>query len=89
MRCFHPILLTALLLLSLPLASQELGSEPRAAIEACHALDDRGNPDARDCYLALLSTQIDDGVRAEAYWRLNDVNRANAAFRRAVEADPG
>ena len=43
MKCLHPILLTALLLPSLPLASQELGNAPRVAIDDCHALDDRGN----------------------------------------------
>ncbi len=58
------------------------------AIDDCHALDDRGNPEARSCYLDLLGAETDDGIRAEAYWRLNEVNRANAAFRRAVDGNP-
>ncbi len=70
------------------LANPSPASEVPADIEHCHALDDRGNPDARNCYLELLSTATDDGIRAEAYWRLNEVNRANAAFRRAVDAEP-
>ena len=87
------LLLLGLLPASQPLASQALADQSLTgdglrAIDDCHALDDRGNPDARSCYLELLSTETDDGVRAEAYWRLNEVNRANAAFRRAAEADP-
>lgn len=80
MKRLSPALLTALLLLA---ASQASGT-----IDDCNALDDRGNPDARSCYLTLLGTEADEGVRAEAYWRLKDVNRANAAFRRAVDAAP-
>ncbi|MEM8765971.1 MAG: tetratricopeptide repeat protein [Pseudomonadota bacterium] len=59
-----------------------------AAIDECHALDDHGKSEAGTCYLNLLSAETDDGIRAEAYWRLNEVNRANAAFRRAIDAKP-
>lgn len=80
MKSSNAAILAALLLL--------LGHQGLAAIDDCHTLDDHGDPDARNCYMQLLSTETDDGVRAEAYWRLNEVNRANAAFRRAVDADP-
>ena len=58
------------------------------SLEACHALSDRGHEDARHCYLELLSGPIGDAERAEIYWRLNEIGRANEAFRRAVAEDP-
>ena len=89
MKRFSAALLAALLpLLGLPFASPGHANQAPDTIDNCHALDDRGNPDARNCYLTLLNAETDDGIRAEAYWRLNEVNRANAAFRRAAESDP-
>ncbi len=58
------------------------------SLEACNALADRGQDESRSCYLELLSQAIEDAERAEVYWRLNEISRANDAFRRAVGQDP-
>ncbi len=55
----------------------------------CHALDDTGKPTALSCYRELLAVADDDGVRAEALWRLGDTGAANNAFRRANDTNPG
>jgi tetratricopeptide (TPR) repeat protein len=58
------------------------GSEP-SALQDCHELDDVGDGAGIVCYEAILRDSLEDAVRAEAYWRLGDLNAANAAFRRA------
>ena len=65
-----------------------LASAGRADIETCHALADIGDDGARNCYLTLLQSEHSDAVRAEALWRIGDIEAANRAFRRAVELHP-
>lgn len=60
----------------------------RADIATCHALADRGDAGSRDCYRDILRSEADQAQRAEAWWRLGDVERANDAFRRAVGSAP-
>ena len=59
-----------------------------ADIDACHALDDVGDPASRECYLEILGTVNEEAIRAEAAWRLGNVEAANSAFRRAASNHP-
>jgi tetratricopeptide (TPR) repeat protein len=59
-----------------------------ADIDACHVLSDTGDAGSRGCYLEILRIEGDDAVRAEALWRIGNLEAANAAFRRANERHP-
>jgi tetratricopeptide (TPR) repeat protein len=59
-----------------------------ADIDACHALDDVGDTASQACYLEILGTVNEEAVRAEAAWRLGNVEAANSAFRRAASNHP-
>ncbi len=77
------VLLLFVLLAALP----ALGARS-AGLERCRHLDDTGNAEADGCWLGLLEKSADESVRAEAYWALGNIQQANGAFRRAVEARP-
>ena len=57
------------------------------SLESCRALEFTGGDAAQSCYRELV-VDDDPAVRAEAAWALDDFPAANAAFRRAVQANP-
>jgi len=84
-------LLPLLALLALPAGASVLGQERGArpaALDPCDAFQDRGKAaEARQCYTQLLRAS-DMATRAEAWWALGDVKRANEVFRDAIKAEP-
>lgn len=58
------------------------------SVEQCRALEFSSGEEARSCYRVLI-VAADAAVRAEAAWALDDFPAANAAFRAAVQANPG
>ena len=77
----------AVVALSASTLGDERGARPEA-LEPCDQAFDRGlRAEARACYSGL-STSSSDAVRAEAWWALGDVKRANDVFRAAVQAQP-
>jgi tetratricopeptide (TPR) repeat protein len=65
----------------------EYGADRAAALAACDALAYRGQP-AASCYSALLASDQDPRIKAEAARSLGDRQGANAFFRTAVEQFP-
>ncbi|MCB9385740.1 MAG: tetratricopeptide repeat protein [Bryobacterales bacterium] len=65
----------------------QLGKRPEA-LAPCDELAERGRlPEANQCYSGV-STSGDAFSRAEAWWALGDLKRANEVFRAAIEAEP-
>jgi tetratricopeptide (TPR) repeat protein len=65
----------------------QLGKRPDA-LKPCDEQRERGKRvEARQCYSALAASN-DAFARAEAWWALGDLKRANEVFRAAMEADP-
>ena len=65
----------------------QLGKRPDA-LKPCDEQWERGKRvEARHCYSALAASN-DAFARAEAWWALGDLKRANEVFRAAIEADP-
>jgi tetratricopeptide (TPR) repeat protein len=81
------VLLTAPPVFSAAAEPADHDASADTALNACRALDDVGNPDAAACYREVLSTGT-EAVRAEAFWRLGDLERANRSFRNAAADDP-
>jgi tetratricopeptide (TPR) repeat protein len=82
-------LLACLLLIVSPTIAAQTAGVVADQLRDCDAMDDTGEPGARNCYLELLTTEDDAAIRAEALWRLNNTGAANRAFRRAAALDPG
>ncbi len=80
------VLLTWLVLSIAPATANETAP---ASLARCDAVDDSGDPTARNCYLELLSRNPNDTVRAEVLWRMGNTDGANRAFRSAAQAEPG
>lgn len=78
---------TARTLATLVLAGIAMGAWGQS-LEQCRALEFSGGEEARSCYRELI-VAADAAVRAEAAWALDDFPAANAAFRAAVQANPG
>ncbi len=59
-----------------------------AALEPCDEHWERGRRvEAKQCYSAVAASG-DAAARAEAWWRLGDLKRANEVFRAAIDAEP-
>ena len=84
------VLACALVLTALPACGGQgvdQGVRP-AALEPCDEHWERGRrAEARQCYSAIAASG-DPAARAEAWWRLGDLKRANDVFRAAIEAEP-
>jgi len=60
-----------------------------SSLDPCDAHWDVGRrAEARRCYGALAVSSDSLAVRAEAYWALGDLKRANEFFRDAIKAEP-
>ena len=74
-----------------PLTAQvfDYSADRDTALRACDASFHRGDrPLAANCYAGLVRDSEAAAVRAEAAWRMGDLQAANAYFRTAVEIDP-
>ncbi|MYF69897.1 MAG: tetratricopeptide repeat protein [Proteobacteria bacterium] len=82
--------------LALPAAAQSIGAQPfdyspdrDPALQPCDERYHRGErAEAAACYTRVSAESLDGAVRAEAAWRLGDLQAANAFFRTALELDP-
>ena len=82
--------------LALPAAAQSVGAQPfdyspdrNPALGPCDEHHHRGErAAAAACYTQVSAESLDGAVRAEAAWRLGDLQAANAFFRVAAELDP-
>lgn len=91
----HPCSLRALaaallLTVSPAIAAQAIDYDPRRpdALKECDDHDYRGRSDAaRECYLRLINGPYTSLTRAEAAWRIDDLQRANRFFRDAVRGN--
>ena len=79
-----------------PAAAQSVGAQPfdysadrDPALRTCDGHYHRGERlEAATCYTQASAESLDGAVRAEAAWRLGDLQAANAFFRTAAELDP-
>ncbi len=77
-------------------AAQSVGAQPfdyspdrNPALRECDRHYHRGERlEAASCYTRVSAESLDGAVRAEAAWRLGDMQAANAFFRTALELDP-
>lgn len=77
-------------------SAQSIGAQPfdyypdrDPVLQPCDELYHRGErAEASACYTRVSAESLDAAVRAEAAWRLGDVQAANAFFRTALELDP-
>ncbi len=77
-------------------AAQSPGAQPfdyspdrDPALQACDRHYHRGErAEAAGCYTQVSAQSTEGAVRAEAAWRLGDLQAANAFFRTAVELEP-
>ena len=77
-------------------AAQSVGAQPfdysadrDPALRTCDRHYHRGERlEAATCYTRASAESLDGAVRAEAAWRLGDLQAANAFFRTAAELDP-
>ena len=77
-------------------AAQSIGAQPfdyspgrDPVLQPCDDLYHRGErAEAAACYTRVSAESLDGAVRAEAAWRLGDLQAANAFFRTALELDP-
>lgn len=77
-------------------SAQSIGAQPfdyypdrDPVLQPCDELYHRGErAEASACYTRVSAESLDAVVRAEAAWRLGDVQAANAFFRTALELDP-
>ncbi len=77
-------------------AAQSVGTQPfdyspdrDPALRTCDGHHHRGErAEAAACYTRVSADSLDGAVRAEAAWRLGDLQAANAFFRTAAELDP-
>ncbi|MCZ0955015.1 MAG: tetratricopeptide repeat protein [Rhodospirillaceae bacterium] len=82
--------------LALPAAAQSIGAQPfdyspgrDPVLQPCDEHYHRGErAEAAVCYTQVSAESLDGAVRAEAAWRLGDLQAANAFFRTALELDP-
>ena len=82
--------------LALPAAAQSIGAQPfdyspgrDPVLQPCDGHYHRGErAEAAACYTQVSAESLDGAVRAEAAWRLGDLQAANAFFRTALELDP-
>lgn len=82
--------------LALPAAAQSIGAQPfdyspgrDPVLQPCDEHYHRGErAAAAACYAQVSAESLDGAVRAEAAWRLGDLQAANAFFRTALELDP-
>ena len=82
--------------LALPAAAQSIGAQPfdyspdrDPVLRPCDEYYHRGErAEAAVCYTQVSAESLDGAVRAEAAWRLGDLQAANAFFRTALELDP-
>ena len=76
--------------------AQSIGGQPfdyyagrDPVLEPCDRAYHRGErAEAAACYTQVSAESLDGVVRAEAAWRLGDLQAANAFFRTALELDP-
>ena len=81
--------------LALPAAAQSIGAQPfdyspdrDPVLRPCDEHYHRGErAEAAACYTQVSAESLDGAVRAEAAWRLGDLQAANAFFRTALELD--
>ena len=77
-------------------SAQSIGAQPfdyypgrDPVLQPCDELYHRGErAEAAVCYTRVSAESLDAVVRAEAAWRLGDLQAANAFFRTALELDP-
>ena len=77
-------------------SAQSIGAQPfdyyadrDSVLQPCDELYHRGErAEAAVCYTRVSAESLDGAVRAEAAWRLGDLQAANAFFRTALELDP-
>lgn len=77
-------------------SAQSVGAQPfdyypdrDPVLQPCDELYHRGErAEAAVCYTRVSAESLDAVVRAEATWRLGDLQAANAFFRTALELDP-
>lgn len=77
-------------------SAQSIGAQPfdyypdrNPVLQPCDELYHRGErAEAAACYTRVSAESLDAVVRAEAAWRLGDLQAANAFFRTALELDP-
>ncbi len=77
-------------------SAQSIGAQPfdyypdrDPVLQPCDGLYHRGErAEAAACYTRVSAESLDAVVRAEAAWRLGDLQAANAFFRTALELDP-
>lgn len=77
-------------------AAQSIGAQPfdyapdrNPVLRLCDEHYHRGErAEAAACYTQVSAESLDGAVRAEAAWRLGDLQAANAFFRTALELDP-
>ena len=77
-------------------SAQSIGAQPfdyypdrDPVLQPCDELYHRGERgEAAACYTRVSAESLDAVVRAEAAWRLGDLQAANAFFRTALELDP-
>ena len=77
-------------------AAQSVGAQPfdysadrNPVLRECDRHYHRGERlEAASCYTRVSAESLDGAVRAEAAWRLGDLQAANAFFRTALELDP-
>ena len=82
--------------LASPAAAQSIGAQPfdyspgrDPVLQPCDEHYHRGErAEAAVCYTRVSAESLDGAVRAEASWRLGDLQAANAFFRTALELDP-
>ena len=82
--------------LASPAAAQSIGAQPfdyspgrDPVLQPCDEHYHRGDrAEAAVCYTQVSAESLDGAVRAEAAWRLGDLQAANAFFRTALELDP-
>jgi tetratricopeptide (TPR) repeat protein len=67
---------------------QALGTRSETLKPCDEHMDHGRRAEARGCYVALIDSTSDLATQAEAYWGLNDYQRANELFRDAVKAQP-
>ena len=87
---------TAAAALASTAAAQSIGAQPfdyspdrDPVLQPCDEHYHRGaRAEAAACYTRVSAESLDGAVRAEAAWRLGDLQAANAFFRTALELDP-
>ena len=86
----------AAIVLASSVAAQSIGAQPfdyspdrDPMLRPCDERYHRGErAEAAACYTRVSAESLDGAVRAEAAWRLGDLQAANAFFRTALELDP-